>query len=134
MKNCSYLLILLLLINSKELKATNRDSLQLVMQGLQNGETYIVLYNNIVVRKIKCSHKRCSEYIGIKLDTTYLEGNFLNIQVLRKGRFGLFYRDTYLSPTFKNEYKYLIIFRNNHLKNRYALDYFWSNDKLKYYD
>lgn len=110
------------------------DSLRIHIQGLCKGEKYEVYYNNILVSKIRCAKKRCDDYISIKLDSIMKEDSFLNIDIHRRGRYALFYRDTYFSPRYIKGKKYLVIRRNKKLKNRYALDYLWADEKIKYYD
>jgi hypothetical protein len=105
------------------------DSLNIQLIGINKGEKYKFISNGKVFYKVKCNGlNRVNDFLfpiqNLKENAT------LDLFVYRKGRFGLFYRNTEACFIFKPQFKYLVIYRNKRLKNRYALDYEWSNNRM----
>lgn len=95
----------------------------------KKGEKYKIVYKDIEIAKIKCRQKTCIYYVKIPLDKVK-KNDIIDLHIFRKGKFGIFYRYTELFISYKSGFEYLSFFRNYRLKNRYALDYFWSNGRV----
>jgi len=108
------------------------DSLRIFIQGMMRGEKYKIYYNHQYLRKVKCRNEKCSEYLSLSIDPSISKGKILPIEIYRKGFMGFVYRNTFFSVTYNPEFKFLIIFRNQRLKKRYALEPLWRDEKLKY--
>ena len=114
----------------KSLKAQN-DSIRIILQGdFIRNEKFNIFYKDTLVKTIKCK-KHHVYFFAIKKDSIIKENDILDIRVLRKGAFGLFYRDTYFGTTYKSE-KYLILYKNEKLKNRFSIEPIWQNEQIWY--
>ena len=109
------------------MSAQERDSLIVYFTGhVPKREKFKVQYGADVILKFK-SNGGYKHKFKVPLSKNAKNGDALNIYVLRKGLFGLSYKDVGLNRHFELGYKYLIIFRDNRLKNKYAVDSEWSN-------
>jgi hypothetical protein len=108
------------------------DSLTVVFQGIKKGEKYKVFYKGDFVKLIKS--KKHYKYSNDSFRISVLglqDGNGLGIEIYRKGKCGLFYRDTYFGTFYDSSKKYLIVYRDEKLKSRYAISPIWSNKLIR---
>ena len=106
-----------------------KDSLKVYFIGHDPvGEKFEVQYGNSIKLKFKSNGGyKHSFYIPLRKGKKY--GDPMNIHILRKGPFSLFYRDTQFNPHFQEGFRYLVIIRDNTIKNRFAVRYEWRNEE-----
>lgn len=102
----------------------------MVWQGLFNKEKYQIFIDGELYREIKPGN--FNFYITIPLDSNIKGCMPLNFDIYRKGKFGLFFRDTNCGAFYNEEKKFLIIYRNHKLKRRFAIDAIWSDELFRF--
>lgn len=115
-----------------------RDSLRVSMFGICKGEKYKFYNRNYkLIAQFECNHKSkifgnccCSFHFSIPVDSFMKVNKPLELIVYKK--FWFKYRDTHFHTLYDPTKKYLVIYRNHRLKNRYAIDSWWLDEKLKY--
>jgi hypothetical protein len=105
------------------------DSLKICFVGYSNGDQYKI-YSETVV-KLHIREKGKFKYLfQIPIDSAWRVGYPIhNISVSRKGKLAFRYRETGLQIPYDNTKRYLVIRRNPELKNKYAVDFIWT-DKI----
>jgi len=122
--------VLLLFLFGSSLKA---DSLTVVFQGVKKGERYKIYYKGNFVKLIKSKRNFIRSVDSIRISISGLnESDVLDLNVHRKGRFSIFYRNTYFGTFYNPSKKYLIVYRDEKLKSRYAITPLWRDELLKF--
>jgi hypothetical protein len=103
------------------------DSIRVFFIGGSSPEKYKFYYEGKLVFSVKVKD---SFNYTFRLNTVKIwNGNHVSgIQIYRKGRFGIKFRDTGEQISYEPN-KYLIIKKNPFLKNRIAVDHYWSDTK-----
>lgn len=107
------------------------DSLTVVFQGIRKGEKYKVYYNGNLEKIIKGERNFIRSTDSLRISIIGInDGDVLGLDVYRKGRFSIFYRNTYFGTFYDSCKKYPIIYRDEKLKSRYAITPIWRNQLL----
>lgn len=119
--------VLLLIILSTGV-VLSQDSVRVfVVGGGIKGEKFKYRYENKELLKFRVKGNFKYEFeVPIKKGMKY--GSSIPIFIYRKGFFGLFYRRVGEGLYYDDNYKYLIIIRDERLKNRVPLEFKWSNE------
>ena len=113
------------------IKAYSQDTITVVFHGIRKGESYIVYNRFKKIGFIKYKNTRYGDY-ELKIDvSSYKEGDFMSIEIYRRGFLSLGYKNTSLSVKFMPNKPYLLLFRDRKLKNRYALTPEWRDIPFK---
>jgi len=113
----------------------NQDSLRILLQSIENGESYEVYYADSLIGKFSCETNKprydffCAFHLTIPVDSTMKDGEFLDLEIYRKSKYGHIYRNTNIVIVYNSHEKYLRIYRDHRVKNRYALSYMWRDEK-----
>lgn len=112
-------------------QSTN-DSLRIYLQGILKGESYKIFYNHYEFANLKCYGNFCYYYFAIPIDSLIKKGKEIQLSIYRKGRHSLKYKQTYFYSEYDPTQKYLIIFRNIKLKDKFAIEPLWRDVPLRY--
>jgi hypothetical protein len=126
-KILSVLLILTSITVTTEAGCHRADSIEVYFIGEgPKGERIKVQYGSVKILEFKIRGPFKYKFL-IPSPRTKKYGAALNVFVLRKGLFGIAFRDTRLNAYYEEGFKYLVIIRDTTLKNRFAVKYEWSN-------
>jgi hypothetical protein len=103
------------------------DTLRVYVTGyFFNGETYRVYYNGHLMEWESNVGSDFSAF-DIELPDSIEDGQRLNMEIYRKGRFGMFWRDTRTDVVYNSKRSYCILMVSFRLKKRYSLNNEWSD-------
>ena len=123
------IVLVFILIILSSLCFAQSDSLKIFFTGYDfKGEKFKVLHESKEVLKFKAG-ERYKYSFTIPKDSTWKYGRPLSIHIYRKGKFGLCYRDLEFNAFYEPGSKYLQIYRDGMLRNKYAVDYKWVNEE-----
>ena len=129
MKKLLFAFLLVFLVSS-----IYADSLTVVFQGIKKGEKYKIYYKGNFVKIIESKKDFFRSTDSLRVSIIGInDGDGLGLDVYRKGRFSIFYRNTYFGTFYDSSKKYLIIYRDEKLKLRYAITPIWRNQLLIYW-
>jgi hypothetical protein len=106
------------------------DSLKVFFIGQVPGEKFQVYWKGKKVLDVSGSTSYKESFSIPKEERWRSSGGVDDLTVYRRGKFGVRYKDTGFFSGFENK-KYLIIKRNPRLKNRAAVEAFWSDVEPK---
>jgi hypothetical protein len=122
--------ILLILVLAVSFRSYASDSLTIYLQGLKPGEKYKVYLKGYLIGDFQCKKKSCT--FQFKILDEYENGEPLGLRIYRKCKMCFSYKDTYFGTFYDSKKKYLIIYRNEKLKNKYAIEPLWKDEILKF--
>jgi hypothetical protein len=126
MKNSHIVLIFFLSICLvHDCYSQTEDSLKVFFIGNGHGESFKICFGPNLLLKTRIDGP-FTYYFNIPKNKQWKDGSAINsIIVMRKGRFGFFYRDVFFQVLFSDKKRYLVIRQNFMLKNRIAVHYEW---------
>ena len=105
----------------------SQDSVQVfVIGGGVDGEKFRFYYKDRKVLNFKVDGNFKYEF-KIPMEKGWQYGSSIPLFIYRKGRFGLFYRNVVPAIYYDDAHKYLIFERDYGRKNRFPLEFSWSN-------
>jgi len=118
---------ILLLLNSLNLFA--QDSLKIYFIGsFLHSEKYLITYEGNLLKKY-CVKSYFGDTLKIERPLKYKSMEFLPIKIFKK--YLGFYKDTEISILNYPDKKYLLIYRDKRMRNRYSLNYYWFDNPFE---
>lgn len=106
----------------------SKDSLTVFIWGIKKGEKYKVVVQGKIQGIYFCNSKSKTCSFEFKIYSgQYSNEEPMQIDVYRKSRFSFQYKSTLFSAFYNTNKKYLLIKRDNKLKDRYAVKSVWED-------
>jgi hypothetical protein len=123
-------IFLVLLLLQLQAFGQAKDTLTVFFTGMGEGEIYKMCNGHTLLSVVKTKSKQgFKKVFKISLSPKLKDGTGMDITVLRKGRFGIWFRDTNLLVAYSSQRRYLVVSKNLNLKRRRSVEYKWSDDE-----
>jgi hypothetical protein len=136
MEKIKILFVLISLACITESQATNPngnndgpDSLIIFFIGNKSGENFEIYFKGKLLLKFKGSGSYKYSIAIPKLSVWDKRRQIIEIDIYRKGKFGIKYRHVAATYQYDPDKKFLILWRAHHLKNYFPFIDSWSNEE-----